>query len=44
MAAIGSIDERGFVKSFDRKGFDKLSSIDELIANSVDAKANNVHI
>ena len=44
MATIGGIDEGGFLNTFERKGFDTLSSADELIANSYDAKASNVII
>ena len=44
MESIGEIDERGFLETFERKGFDILSSADELISNSYDAAAKNVII
>jgi hypothetical protein len=44
METIGEIDERGFLETFERKGFDILSSADELISNAYDAAAKNVII
>lgn len=35
--AVGSIDERGYLKSFDRKGFTPQKCILELVANTLDA-------
>lgn len=39
---IGDIDERGFINSFDRKGFTKVKCISEIHANSCDAKSKNI--
>jgi hypothetical protein len=39
---IGSINEEGWLANFDKKGFDNLSSIDELLANCLDAEARRV--
>lgn len=42
LAFVGSRNEKGFVNNLKRKGFTSLKSLQELIANSVDAGASNV--
>ena len=42
MEQIGSINEEGWIANIDKKGFDTLSCLDELNANSLDAGATEV--
>ena len=41
---FGAIDERGFINSFDRKGFTHKKGGSELLSNSYDASSTHVHI
>ena len=44
LGTCGSIDERGFINSFDRKGFTHKKGGSELLSNSYDANSTHVHI
>ena len=44
LGTCGSIDERGFINSFDRKGFTHKKGGSELLSNSYDASSTHVHI
>lgn len=41
---VGKIDERGLINSFDRQGVTMNKGIFELIGNSIDSNATNIHI
>jgi hypothetical protein len=41
---FGAIDERGFINSFDRKGFTHKKGGSELLSNSYDAGSTRVHV
>ncbi len=44
LGTCGSIDERGFINSFDRKGFTHKKGGSELLSNCHDANSTHVHI
>ena len=44
LGTCGSIDERGFINSFDRKGFTHKKGGSELLSNSYDASSTHVHV
>ena len=41
-STIGSINERGIIKGFERKGFTPEKCLSEIVANSIDARASKV--
>ena len=39
----GSINEAGYIKGMNKKGFNLARALSELYANPLDAKANSIH-